>query len=288
MKPRYIYLTAMLVYSSISGYSCQTEAKPKISVTTIVRGASPKAPTIRSLSSPTTRPALPQQGASSRLVRHKIRSHSARHKTRPPADLLQQLARHLRSVVDQMKQMGFPLDDSYCHVGAAYTVVFLTRHHVDAHLFQPLPAHMLSYFDYQGKRYFIDQTMAQFFKKDSPAHKVLMKQGGFFGTPDDFYRFYYQHVDHVKAWDDYEDGGFLPTKEKPNQDGILSYRMWEKGVDWKSLNSREVRTRRVLRSWYIDFNTDTSYNQAAGLYWTAQYYYNQFRVQLQLPPNPPP
>lgn len=201
-------------------------------------------------------------------------------------DLLKKLANHLRGVVGRMEKWGFKLDESYCHVGAAYTTAYLASINVDAHLFQPLPFHMLAYFDYRGKRYYIDQSMAQFFKKKSPPHKRLLKSGGFFGTSQDFYQFYYKYADDVKEWDNYQDGGFLSKDSKPSKEGVVPYEMWESTINWKKLHSREQRARRIVHSWYKDFRTDTSHNQTTGLYWTAKYFYNIFQVKLALPYPP--
>ena len=203
-----------------------------------------------------------------------------------PDDLLERLAKHLAGVVGRMKKWGYKLDESYCHVGAAYTSAYLSTINVDAYLFQPLPFHMLAYFDFKGKRYFIDQSMAQFFKKNSPPHKHLLKSGGFFGTPKDFYNFYYKHADYVEEWEDYKDGGFFPKNTKPEVDGVVTYEMWEQKVNWKKIHSRAARAKRIVYSWYKDFNTDTSHDQSTGLFWTAKYFYNIFQVKLALP-HPP-
>lgn len=218
-----------------------------------------------------------------------VRKRKAKTKVRVskiPDDLLKRLRQHMASVVGRMKRWGYNLDESYCHVGAAYTSAYLSTQNVDAYLFQPLPFHMLSYFDFKGKRYFIDQSMAQFFLKHSPPHKLLLKQGGFFGTPEDFYRFYFKYADHVKEWDDYKNGGFLPTDSKPEVDEVVPYEMWESPINWKKLQARKARARRIVASWYKDFKTDTSHNQGTGLFWTAKYFYNLFQVKLALPSPP--
>gem|GEM_PF-2515648 len=197
-------------------------------------------------------------------------------------DVLHKIRTYLRRSIPRMTSMGFPLDGSYCHVGAAYSAAYITRLGISAHLFQPRTMHMLTYFDLDGKRYFVDQTMAQFFRKGSPAHKKLMQSGGWIGTKEDFVRFYSQHVDDVAAFGEYKDGGRIDLNTAETKDVSDPYAMWDKGVDGLDLNSRKARIQRVLRVWYQDFATDTSHDQNSGLLWTAKYFYNLFSIKVHV------
>ncbi len=181
-----------------------------------------------------------------------------------------------------MIAMGFPLDGSFCHVGAAFSAAFISRLGIPTYLFQPRTMHMLAYFDLAGKRYFVDQTMAQFFRKGSLAHKKLMQRGGWIGTQEDFVRFYTQHIDDVAAFGEYQDGGHMDTNTAETHEFTDPYAIWEEGVAGLDLNARKARIQRVLRVWYQDFATDTSHDQNAGLLWTAQYFYNLFSIKVHV------
>ncbi|MBU52149.1 MAG: hypothetical protein CL920_25940 [Deltaproteobacteria bacterium] len=189
---------------------------------------------------------------------------------------LARIARYLKRSAPKMKKMGFDIDDSYCHIGAAYSAAYLSRIGVEPQLFQPRSHHMLVYFWLGQKQYFIDQTMAQFFKKKSKAHALLMKRGGFFGTKDDFKRFYRKYIDDVKAWGDYLHGGYSPRNIDQVVSEIVTYEMWEQGTRWKAMNTPQARTDRVIFIWYNDFVSDSSHKQSAGLLWSAKYYYHIF------------
>ncbi|MCB9639060.1 MAG: hypothetical protein H6727_09225 [Myxococcales bacterium] len=217
-------------------------------------------------------------------ARHKARQVSPSHKplSQKAQRLLARIRRDMRSYAPKMGLLGYPLDGSYCHIGAAFSAAYLTRLGISAQLFQPRTMHMLTYFDLEGRRYFVDQTMAQFFIKGSKAHTKLLKEGGFIGTKRDFERFYARYIDDVVAFGSYKDGAYLAKATAESEEIKDPYALWEGDVDTLGLNSRKSRTLRVLRIWYQGFATDTSHDQDASLFWTAKYFYDVFAIKVHV------
>lgn len=198
------------------------------------------------------------------------------------AQSVQKVRMYLQHSIVTMKKMKFALDDSYCHIGAAFSGSYLAGSHMDVQLFQPRPFHMLAWFRVGPKTFFVDQTMAQFFKKGTAAHSVLMRQGGFVGTKADFVHFYTKYIDDIKAWGDYKDGGYVSPLHIQHANEVKDYTVFVDGNALQKANSKTQRVQRVLSIWYDDFKTDSSHNQASGLFWTAQYYYNVFNDKVHL------
>lgn len=193
---------------------------------------------------------------------------------------LKRLRKQLRHASARMPCLKYPLDDSFCHIGAAYSAMLMMRQNRDVTLIQPTPYHMLSRFQFDGQTVYVDQFMAQFFLKGSPPHRSLTRQGGFAGTLRDFKAFWEKAIDYAEAWGEYNKGGYLPVDAMPRKQGLPSYRYFLTGVPWKRVNSRKARVRRVMRAWYGDFQTDTTFDQSTGLFWTARYFLHHFQLNF--------
>ncbi|TNE50326.1 MAG: hypothetical protein EP343_08780 [Deltaproteobacteria bacterium] len=207
-------------------------------------------------------------------------------KPTPGPQAVEKLRLLLRKNASRMAKAGYPLYESYCHVGAAFSSSKLHDMGVEAQLFQPIPFHMLTYFDAGGQRYYVDQTMAQFFKKGTNGRNLLLKMGGFVGTPSEFHRFYRVFANDALSWDMYQNTGYLKPEDSLESQDVLPYNRYKRHalglLNYRKLNSQETRGKRIADSWYQDFQTETSYNQATGLYWTAMYFYTLFHRVGQL------
>ncbi len=194
--------------------------------------------------------------------------------------VVERLRSILRTHATRMAKAGYPLYESYCHVGAAFSTSKLHDMGIEAQLFQPIPFHMLTYFDIAGKRYYVDQTMAQFFKKGTNARSLLLKMGGFVGTPSEFHRFFRIFANDALSWDTYQNTGYLKPEDSLETQDVLPYNRWNRHylglLNNRKLNSKKTRGNPIADSWYQDFHTETSYNQTTGLYWTAMYFYTLF------------
>lgn len=219
----------------------------------------------------------PKSPTSMKVVRRKTPQTWTHTPGPKPVEMLRAV---LRANAKRMHKAGYALYESYCHVGAAFSASRLHQMGIQAQLFQPIPFHMLTFFDVNKQRYYVDQTMAQFFIKGSNARKILLEQGGFVGTSSEFHRFYRTFADDALSWDNYTDTGYLKPEDSLETNGVLPYHKWkEHSLGWldrKTLNSQKTRGRRITVSWYQNFRTETSYNQATGLYWTAMYFYTLF------------